>query len=137
MSPRGLAVFVICLVVIMLAIALGFLSLGVWMVLPFAGLEMIIVAVAIAASVRRARDYEMLVVEGDEVTVTQNRGGCTRVSRFQRYWTQVRHEPGATRLQPDRLFIGSHGRYVAIGDDLTEADKKGLAERIRGALRSG
>ena len=137
MSPRGLAVFVICLVVLSLTIALGFLSLGLWMVLPFAGLEMIIVAVAITASVRRAKDYEMVVVDADEVTITQNRSGRTRVSRFQRYWTQVRHEPGATRLQPDRLLIGSHGRYVAIGDDLTEADKKGLAERIGGALRGG
>jgi uncharacterized membrane protein len=127
MSPRGLVTFVICLTVVSLSIALSFLSLGLWMVLPFAGLETIIVAVAIAASVRRASDYEMLIVDGDEVTIT----------RFQRYWTQVRHEPGATRLQPDRLLIGSHGRFVAIGEDLTEADKKRFAARISTVLRVG
>jgi uncharacterized membrane protein len=137
MSPRGLVTFVICLTVVSLSIALSFLSLGLWMVLPFAGLETIIVAVAIAASVRRASDYEMLIVDGDEVTITQNRGGRTRTSRFQRYWTQVRHEPGATRLQPDRLLIGSHGRFVAIGEDLTEADKKRFAARISTVLRVG
>ena len=135
MSPRSLAIFVICLSVLSLTIALSFLSLGFWLVLPFAGLEIIIVVAAVASSVRRSRDYEMLIVEGENVTITQNRGGRIQVSRFQRYWTRVRQEPGATRLQPDRLLIGSHGRFVVIGCDLTEADKKRLATRIDRALR--
>jgi uncharacterized membrane protein len=41
MSARQLTVFVICFAVLSLAIALSLFSIGLWLVLPFAGLEIL------------------------------------------------------------------------------------------------
>ena len=54
MSPAGLAVAFAALAVITLAIGVGFAMIGAWMVLPFAGLEVLMLGVAFVAYARRA-----------------------------------------------------------------------------------
>lgn len=135
MSTRNLAVTVICLTVVCLTIALSFFSMGLWLVLPFAGLEIFVVGVAVGYTIRRAEDGETIVIDGNQVEVTQRRGRKTHAEKFQRYWTQIRLQPGATTLQPSRLVIGSHGKFIEIGRDLTHKDKQELASSLRQVLR--
>lgn len=137
MSARQSAVFVICFAVLSLTIALSFFSIGLWLVLPFAGLEVFVVGFAIGYSMRRSEGWETIVVTDCDVAVTKNEFGRSRSYNFQRYWTQVRLEKGASRLQPRRLLIGSHGRFVEIGGDLVEEDRENFAARLAEVVRSG
>ena len=54
MSPAGLAVAFAALAAITLAIGVGFAMIGAWLVLPFAGLEVLGLAIAYFAYARRA-----------------------------------------------------------------------------------
>ena len=54
MSPAGLATAFIALAVLTLAIGLGFAWVGAWLVLPFAGLEVLMLAAAFFIYARRA-----------------------------------------------------------------------------------
>jgi uncharacterized membrane protein len=54
MSPAGLAVAFAALAVITLAIGVGFAMIGAWLVLPFAGLEVLMLGVAFVVYARRA-----------------------------------------------------------------------------------
>ena len=54
MSPAGLAVAFAALAVITLAIGAGFAVIGAWFVLPFAGLEVLMLGVAFVTYARRA-----------------------------------------------------------------------------------
>ncbi len=135
MTPRDMGVVVICFAVVAVTISLSFLALGFWLILPFAGLEVLAVAMAVAFAVRGASDYESITVTEDTVEIVQHRRGTTETHAFQRYWTRVRQQQGAGRLQPMRLLIGSHGRYVAIGSALTEEAKKQLARQLSDAMR--
>jgi uncharacterized membrane protein len=54
MSPAGLAVAFGALALLTLAIGVGFAAIGAWLVLPFAGLEVLILAAAFFAYARRA-----------------------------------------------------------------------------------
>jgi len=54
MSPAGLAVAFAALAAIPLAIGAGFAMIGAWLVLPFAGLEVLALAVAFFVYARRA-----------------------------------------------------------------------------------
>ena len=54
MSPAGLAVAFAALAAITLAIGVGFAMIGAWMVLPFAGLEVLMLGVAYVVYARRA-----------------------------------------------------------------------------------
>jgi uncharacterized membrane protein len=54
MSPAGLATAFAVLAVLTLAIGVGFAVVGAWLVLPFAGLEALMLAVAFFLYARRA-----------------------------------------------------------------------------------
>jgi len=137
MSNRQSAVFVICFAVLSLAIALSFFSIGMWLVLPFAGLEVLVVGVAIGYSMRRSEGWEWIVVTDRDVSVTKSEFGGSQSYNFQRYWTQVKLERGPSRLQPQKLLIGSHGRFVEIGRELVDEDRENFAVRLAGAVRGG
>ena len=135
MTPRAMAVFVICFAVVAIAIGSSFFVLGYWLILPFTGLEIAIVAASVALTIRRSRDFELVTVSEQKVTVIRRYRGQVVSRNFQRYWTQVRQEMGTSRLHPSHLLIGSHGQFVAIGKILTEEMKDKLARQIRDALR--
>ena len=136
MSPRNLAVTVICLAVVCLAIGLGFFSLGLWLVLPFAGLEIFVIGIAVGYTIRRAGVWESIVVDTTDVIVTKYEQKAVRQRSFPRYWARVSLEPGASRLQPNRLKIGSHGQFVEIGKDITDEARRELYARLEQALRA-
>ena len=54
MSPAGLAVALGALAVLTLAIGVGFAFVGAWLVLPFAGLEVLMLGAAYFVYARRA-----------------------------------------------------------------------------------
>ena len=88
---------------------------GAWLVLPFAGLEIFAVGVAVGYTIRRSADCEIISIQDAEVTVTKTNGSKSSQSTFPRYWTRVCLERGTDRLRRDRLVLGSHGRFVEIG----------------------
>ena len=56
-SPKALAAAFALLAAVTVAIGIGFASLGAWLVLPFAGLETLALAIAFFALARRAGVY--------------------------------------------------------------------------------
>jgi uncharacterized membrane protein len=53
MSPAGLAIAFAALAAVVLAIGAGFAAVGAWLVLPFAGLEILVLVAAYVAYARR------------------------------------------------------------------------------------
>ena len=78
----------------------------------------------------RSRDFEELCVNERHVDIRLQRGHRDRSYRFLRYWTRVDLQAALWRGHPSRLHIGSHGRCVEIGRDLTEKDRIELARRL-------
>ena len=135
MSARNLVVSVICLTVVCLTIALSFFSLGLWLVLPFAGLEIFVVGIVVGYTIRRSEDYEIIQIDDKNVVVTQRQGRAVQEKKFSRYWTRVRLQAGTTPLQPSRLEIGSHGKFIEVGRDLTQDSRQELTTRLNQVLR--
>lgn len=136
MSPRGLVAVVICLTVVCLTIALSFFSLGLWLVLPFAGLEIFVVGVAVGYSIHRSKDYEIILVNDKHVMVTRSEGNCISQDKFDRYWVRVSLESGPGRTQSSRLKIGSHGRFIEIAKGATVETRAELAVHLKQVLQT-
>ena len=134
MSPRNLVVAVICLAVVCLTIGLAFLSMGLWLVLPFAGLEIFAVGVAVGYTIRRSAETEIISIQESDVSVTKTNGNKSRHSIFPRYWTRVRLERSQNGLRQSRLMIGSHGRFVEVGASTTDEARIELAAVLKQAL---
>ena len=135
LSPWGMAVLFAWMAAFALTIGIGFSLAGAWLVLPFAGLEMAVVAVALYWLFRHADDHELIVIGSDTVTVFRRHGGRESRDNFQRYWTKATLERQRT-WYPSRLVLGSHGRFVVIGADVSEEERQALAARLNEALRS-
>jgi uncharacterized membrane protein len=109
----------------------GFLAVkGFWPILPFAGLEMALLAWALKVSLARRFHSQTIIVSEAEVSIeSRDRAGAARVV-FPRHWAQVKLRRPASSLHPSRLTIESHGRQCELGSFLTEEERRGLALRL-------
>ena len=105
--------------------------LGAWPVMPFAGLEVALVAAAFHVLGRHDRDYERLEV--DEHEVRYETRIADRVTRFQanRSWARVEV---VNRGDCCTLRLLYAGRSVALGRLLSDEGRRQLAEALRGRL---
>ena len=131
LSPRGARWFFISVCVASLSIALPISLLGFWLVLPFAGLEIALLAWALRSSM--ARRFQRQTITISETAVTIEDVMPPQISRveFPRHWAQVRIRAGGSPLHPSRLTVESYGRRHEIGHFLNEQERLGLAARLR------
>lgn len=109
----------------------GFLALkGFWPILPFAGLELALLAWALKVSLERRFHSETVTVTESDVSVESRTAGRSERVVFPRHWAQVKLRRPAARLHPSRLTIESHGRQCELGSFLTEEERRGLALRL-------
>jgi uncharacterized membrane protein len=130
LTVQGALLFFGSLCFVSFALA-GFMALqGFWPVLPFAGLEMMLLAWALKVSLDRRRRGEIITVSDDEVRVESRSGDKQVQVVFPRHWAQVKLRRPSSRLHPSRLVIESHGRGCEVGSFLTEEERRGLAIRL-------
>ncbi len=134
LSSTGRQLILASIFVVFLAICLAFATIGAWLVLPFAGLELVAVYWAFRCMERRAADFESIVISGDRLVIERREQG--RTSRFEcnRYWAQVRWNP-ARRGRRGFLVIQSHGREVEFGRHLPEDKLRALVAHVRYQIR--
>ena len=115
----------------------GLLSLqGFWPVLPFAGLELMLLGYCLRLSLRDSARREMVRVDPAQVSVVhRDADGRTRHWNAATAWTRVELQPPAHRGHPSRLRLVSSGRGIELGAGLTEDERLALAERLSAILR--
>lgn len=131
LSVRGALMFFSGACALSLGIGALFASVGLWPILPAAGLEMILLGWALHASLARRHQAEILTITDSDVCVELRDRSRSCQVLFQRHWAQVKLLCPASRLHPSRLTIESHGRRCEVGGFLTEEERRGLALRLR------
>jgi uncharacterized membrane protein len=114
-----------------LATAVGFAMLGAWLVLPFAGLELLALAIGFYHCARRGAEREVIAIQGDTISIERGRYRPHQRYEFSRAWAQVYLKKARPRSYPSRLTIRSHGREVEIGAFLVEEEREWLARELR------
>ena len=131
LSPRGALVFFGVTAAGSLAVAGYFAWQGFWPVLPFAGLELFMLGVALGLSMRRGGHVEEITVHADLITVLrEGRSGRQSVD-FPRHWARVELRRSPRLGHPSRLLISSHGRGLEVGGSLTEDERRRLGRRLQ------
>jgi uncharacterized membrane protein len=108
MSPSGLAKVFVALSFLVLAIGAGFAAAGAWLVLPFAGLEVLLLGAAFALYARHAADFERLVLDAGRLRVEVADGAS--VARYELNGARVSMEEGRVVLRDatEELEVGRH-----------------------------
>lgn len=110
---------------------------GFWPILPFAGLEMLLLGACLYHVSSTARQTEVVRVHERTVAVEKGRRGPEQRWEFERAWVRVALQGARHTWYPSRLVIRSHGREVEIGDFLEESERASLADDLDRAIRAG
>jgi uncharacterized membrane protein len=135
-SPTQLAVVFGSLVAVSFAFGAVFAALGLWMVLPFVGLELVAVAVAFLCYGRHAADAERIELASDRLTVEQLDGEERRRWDFDpRSVRVVVDEQGKGWNARVKVHLAARGAQVEIGRHLLDVKRASLARELRTALK--
>ena len=118
------------LAAVVLAISLGFALSGAWPILPFAGLELLVVGLAFRYMEQHADDYERMTMHDDEVVIERWERGSVSRFEFNRHWAQLIVSDPRGR-ERGRLALRSHGKEVQFGMFLTDEQLAAAARRLR------
>ena len=128
MSPAGLAKVFAALSLLVLAIGAGFAVAGAWLVLPFAGLEVLLLGAAFLLYARHAADYERIELESGRITVEVADGG--RLARHEMQGARV-------SMQQGRLVLRGAQEELEIGRYLGAEARAELAAELENKLIQG
>ena len=130
MSPAGLASVFAALAVLVLAIGAGFAVAGAWLILPFAGLEVLLLAAAFVLYARHAADYEKIELDSGQLTVEVAEGG--RLASTRMLGARVAMEEGRVVLRDakEELEIGRYLGAEARAELVAELEQKLRRERF-------
>ena len=134
LTPKSASMFFGSLFVFSLCFALFFVMHGLWPVLPFWGLEMLVLGAALHLSLKRRLYRQELLFTDAEIRIVTTSPAGEEKQEFSRHWAKVRLRSPRTNLYPSRLTIESHGRALEIGQFLTEEERRSLAGRLQGLV---
>lgn len=133
LSPADtLCVFSI-IALITLIFSFGFVLIGAWPVLPFAGAELLALGYCFNHIWRHAGDFERLTIDDDKVIVETHEPGHDKRIELSGYWARL-----VLDCVPDgycrRLALRSHGREVEFGHHMTSEERLSLALQLKPRL---
>ena len=130
-SPRQYVIFFASLALVSLAIAVLLWLNGAWLVLPFTGIELVVVGGAFAIHARHAVDYERIRLYPNRLVIEQVSADRLTQFEFNPRWVQI--EPGATPR--DHIKLVSRGQTIMIGQHLAQYRRAQFAGELRMWLR--
>ena len=134
-APLANVKLLIVMAVLTLIVALSFVQIGAWLVLPFAGLELLAFAVAFHFLTLHANDFESITIVDETVIVEKYTLKKSTKAVFQLYWAQVNLRKKANGM--NALFVGSHGKEVEFGRGfINDEQRSTLVKEIRLILKN-
>ena len=110
-----------------IVIGMFFYSMGLTLILPFSGLEIVALGAALYVCACRGGIQEVISIDYDNITVESGRVRPEQSETFKRAWAKVILERSWNSWYPSRLLIRSHGRQIEVGRFLNEQERRGFA----------
>ncbi len=119
------------LALVMLVIAGSFAWMGLWLVAPFCGLEILLLIGVLGYLRKHGRRKQVISIDSDEVRIEDGVDRPEHAASFKRAWVEIVLEPARIRGYPSRLFLRCAGKQVRIGEMLNDKERQALARRLR------
>ena len=134
LSPSVLKLVLALVAAVNFAFALFFVLRGAWLVTPFMGADVALLAWAFRASLRASRRSERVRLTASSLVVENRpvRGPAHEIF-FNPYWVRV--EMADPPDHWSQLTLWSHGRAVRLGSFLAPDERLSLARALKAALR--
>ena len=124
-----LFLYVVC--IIALCIGITFSLMGMWMVLPFTGLEVIILISVVYCVARKCHRIEVISVDDGSIRVEQGYTKPQSSWSSDLFWTRLIVLPQERPWHPLRVYLRGRDNQIEIGTFLNDADKRILIKQLR------
>lgn len=136
LSWRGNKLFIYFMAAISFGIAGMFALQGLWLILPFAGLEILALTIGLYMCSLRCRDQEVVTIHDDVVKVEKGRQKPNEVWQFEKAWISLELVKSPIQGHPSKLLMRSKGKETEIGRCLTNEERKNLSDSLAKALHT-
>jgi uncharacterized membrane protein len=134
-GPRQLAIVFGSLVAVSFAFGVAFAAFGLWMVLPFVGIEVMAVGAAFLYYGHHAADFERIAISARILSVEHVEGAQTHRWEFDPRVSHVQVETRGGRWgQRVRLFLHTPAMRLELGRHLLDQRRWLLGRDISSAL---
>ncbi len=134
LGRRGMWLLLGLMALVMGGIGALFAAAGAWLVMPFSGLEWLLLAYCFRLSLRYSARREVITITDATVQVQRGERRPEETHEFQRAWVMLQWRKSPIRGRPSRLCLRLHGREVEVGRFLVEAEREALARELKTLL---
>ncbi|MGI9285246.1 MAG: DUF2244 domain-containing protein [Pseudomonadales bacterium] len=133
MSWRGNQYFILSLLLLSGAIGLGFALVGAWVVLPFAGLEMLALSGALYYVSWKLNYRQVIHFKNNDLTIEKGYYSPKKTWRFKREDAALNIEPQRHPWDAPTIRLQHKQDLIVIGEFLSQADHTQLLNTLRDA----
>ena len=131
LSWQGNKIFFFILFFVSFIIAIAFAYSGMWLILPFAGFEMILLGSALTYCYIKNSQCEIVKIDDKRVSVAHINTRNKKVFGCDKYWAKFILNKPIFKGYPHKLVLRSAGREMEIGALLTDKERIKLAGMLR------
>jgi len=135
LSWQGNKVFIFFVGILCFGIAIGFAIQGLWLILPFAGLEILALTIGLYLCCLRNRQQEVITIDEDKFVLEKGEQTPSEIWEFDRAWVSLELNKSKYHGHPSRLLVRSKGKQTEIGECLTNEERQSLANSLVEALQ--
>lgn len=121
--------------VVCFGIAIAMAAFGYWMIIPFAGAEVIFIVVCLHWALHRLSRKEVITVGEEDIRLEWGYKEPDIAVDLPRRWSQLKYNSPKSEFEVGHLSLGAHGKYYALGESLGKDEKKTLFTELDSALK--
>ena len=107
---------------------------GLWLIFPFAGIEVGFLFICLYLRMRANINTEVITFDKDTVLVERGYYHAEQSWKYHRVWAKIFVRSPAIRGYPKQVFIRSHGKELELGSFLNKNDKEQLIKDLKNVI---
>ena len=120
--------------VVVFGIAIAMATQGLWLIIPFAGAEVLLVIACLWLTLRRLSRKEVITVGTEAITLEWGYNSPEVSVRLPRRWSRLRYRATDSPFDCGELSVAAHGKAYALGCVLNRDEKRTLHVELAAAL---
>lgn len=119
---------------IVMGIGIVLASYGMWMVIPFAGAEVLLIVCCLYLTLKRLSHKEVITVDDQAIRLEWGYTHADTMVELPRRWSRLKYNCPDSVFEVGDLRLAAHGRSYALGKCLNRDEKKQLYTELNAAM---
>ena len=137
MSWRANLILVGSVAFFSLGLAGIFAAMGYWLILPFAGLELLALLFCLQQTLKRLQLKEVITFDQDLITLEWGVNAPQKRVKVPRQWSRLSFKQSDNPFEVDLLLLLAHNKSYKLGSALGKPEKQELFKKLKEHFSAG